>query len=146
MKMTNIFCLLFLMNIPVSNLNKSKRSFLDSINKKFYNDNEIKFKKLEKNIKYFLENQTNIKRKLNEDESYNAYNISNSSNISNINNNTNKSSGVGWIETIIIIILSIIVIYVLFIGFRYYRRKKYQNPSFYYKITEEMFEDITPIE
>ena len=26
------------------------------------------------------------------------------------------------------------------------QKKKYQNPSFYYKITEEMFDDITPIE
>lgn len=58
----------------------------------------------------------------------------------------NKKSGIGWIGICLIIILSIIVIYVLYVGFRYYRRKKYQNPSFYYKITEEMFDDITPIE
>ena len=53
---------------------------------------------------------------------------------------------IGWIGICLIILLSIIVIYVLYVGFRYYRRKKYQNPSFYYKITEEMFVDITPIE
>ena len=62
------------------------------------------------------------------------------------NQNIKKSSGIGWLGTIIIIILSIVVLYVLYTGFRYYKRKKYQNPSFYYKITEEMFEDITPIE
>ena len=62
------------------------------------------------------------------------------------NQNMKKNSGIGWLGTIIIIILSIVVIYVLYTGFRYYKRKKYQNPSFYYKITEEMFEDITPIE
>ena len=62
------------------------------------------------------------------------------------NQNIKKNSGIGWLGTIIIIILSIVVIYVLYTGFRYYKRKKYQNPSFYYKITEEMFEDITPIE
>ena len=58
----------------------------------------------------------------------------------------NKKSGIGWIGICLIILLSIIVIYVLYVGFRYYKKKKYQNPSFYYKITEEMFEDITPIE
>ena len=57
-----------------------------------------------------------------------------------------KNSGIGWLGICLIILLSVIVIYVLFILCRYYRRKKYQNPSFYYKITEEMFEDITPIE
>ena len=62
------------------------------------------------------------------------------------NQNIKKNSGIGWLGTIIIIILSIVVLYVLYTGFRYYKRKKYQNPSFYYKITEEMFEDITPIE
>ena len=55
-------------------------------------------------------------------------------------------SGIGWLGISLIILLSLIVIYVLYVGFRYYRRKKYQNPSFYYKITEEMFDDITPIE
>ena len=59
--------------------------------------------------------------------------------------NANKS-GIGWLGVCLIILLSIIVIYVLFVAFRFYRRKKYQNPSFYYKITEEMFDDITPIE
>ena len=57
-----------------------------------------------------------------------------------------NKSRFGWLGVFLIIILSLIVIYVLFVAFRYYRRKKYQNPSFYYKITEEMFDDITPIE
>ena len=66
------------------------------------------------------------------------------------NNNQNKTnsgkSGIGWVGICIIILLSVVIMYILFVWFRYYRRKKYQNPSFYYKITEEMFEDITPIE
>ena len=69
----------------------------------------------------------------------------------NVTNNKeeadNKSkSGIGWLGISLIILLSLIVIYIIYVGFRYYRRKKYQNPSFYYKITEEMFDDITPIE
>ena len=68
-------------------------------------------------------------------------------NQSNKNQNYgNNKSGIGWLGICLIILLSIIIIYVLFTLFRYYRRKKYQNPSFYYKITEEMFDDITPIE
>ena len=63
----------------------------------------------------------------------------------NMNEKT-KKSGIGWLGISLIILLSLIVIYVIYVGFRYYRRKKYQNPSFYYKITEEMFDDITPIE
>ena len=62
-----------------------------------------------------------------------------------LNENKGKS-GIGWLGISLIILLSLIVIYVIYVGFRYYRRKKYQNPSFYYKITEEMFDDITPIE
>ena len=61
-------------------------------------------------------------------------------------NNPPSKSGIGWLGISLIILLSLIVIYVVYVGFRYYRRKKYQNPSFYYKITEEMFDDITPIE
>ena len=57
-----------------------------------------------------------------------------------------QKSGIGWLGISLIVLLSLIVIYVIYVGFRYYRRKKYQNPSFYYKITEEMFDDITPIE
>ena len=68
----------------------------------------------------------------------------------NDNNNQNKKnsgkSGIGWLGVCFIILLSVVIMYILFVWFRYYRRKKYQNPSFYYKITEEMFEDITPIE
>ena len=64
----------------------------------------------------------------------------------NSNNKKKNKSRFGFLGVFFIIILSLIVIYVLFVAFRYYRRKKYQNPSFYYKITEEMFDDITPIE
>ena len=64
----------------------------------------------------------------------------------NQNYKNNHTAGIGWLGICFIIILTIIVIYVLYVLFRYYRRKKYQNPSFYYKITEEMFDDITPIE
>ena len=77
-------------------------------------------------------------------------------NDTNINNDTtnqtekrenySSKSGIGWLGICLIILLSLIVTYVIYVGFRYYRRKKYQNPSFYYKITEEMFDDITPIE
>ena len=73
----------------------------------------------------------------------------NDTNVEGENNKQNKNinnSGIGWLGICFIILLSVIVIYVLYVGFRYYRRKKYQNPSFYYKITEEMFDDITPIE
>ena len=93
---------------------------------------------------------SNINKRNLEEENKN--NDNNTTNTTNTNENNNKNpikennSGIGWLGTLIIIILSIIVIYVLYVGFRYYRRKKYQNPSFYYKITEEMFADITPIE
>ncbi len=78
----------------------------------------------------------------------------NNNNNTNANHNINEQevkekkgkSGIGWLGISLIILLSLIVIYVIYVGFRYYRRKKYQNPSFYYKITEEMFDDITPIE
>ena len=94
-------------------------------------------------------------------DNYNNLYIRKLGNLENVNNDNitykndsnknqkymnNKKSGIGWLGICLIIFLSIVVIYVLFILFRYYRRKKYQNPSFYYKITEEMFDDITPIE
>ena len=81
-----------------------------------------------------------------EEENDNKNDTSKNESNKNYNKKKNKKSGIGWIGICLIILLSIIVIYVLYVGFRYYRRKKYQNPSFYYKITEEMFEDITPIE
>ena len=71
--------------------------------------------------------------------------VNNTENENGKNKNSQKS-GIGWLGISLIILLSFIVIYVIYVGFRYYRRKKYQNPSFYYKITEEMFDDITPIE
>ena len=51
----------------------------------------------------------------------------------NSNNKKKNKSRFGFLGVFFIIILSLIVIYVLFVAFRYYRRKKYQNPSFYYK-------------
>ena len=122
---------------------------------------EIKYNSVKYfNIDYKKNNNIIIKniykRKLKEeenksDENYNNNNTNTTnttSNNENIDKNFKKesSSGIGWIGTLIIILLTIIVIYVVYVGFRYYRRKKYQNPSFYYKITEEMFDDITPIE
>ena len=106
-----------------------------------------------KNRSYNINNLSKINsyqiRKLIDDNNNNTNNnITTTINNDKERNNQNikKSSGIGWLGTIIIIILSIVVLYVLYTGFRYYKRKKYQNPSFYYKITEEMFEDITPIE
>ena len=60
--------------------------------------------------------------------------------------NNNNNSKMSWINVTIITVLIVIIIYVAFYLFRYYRKKKYQNPSFYYKITEELFDDINPIE
>ena len=83
----------------------------------------------------------------NETEGKNESNNKTNANHSEQGLNENKGkSGIGWLGISLIILLSLIVIYVIYVGFRYYRRKKYQNPSFYYKITEEMFDDITPIE
>ena len=104
-----------------------------------------------------------IKRKINKDENKLIRELTgdenndnkenkneNDKNENKDNNNQNKTnsgkSGIGWLGICIIILLSVVIMYILFVWFRYYRRKKYQNPSFYYKITEEMFEDITPIE
>ena len=126
-------------------------------NRKYNNNDQIIFKNALETINSFLENK--IIRKLEgENGGGDDNNNTNNKDIKNDNttyinnnkknpneNNENKSS-IGWIGIIIIIILSIVVVYVIFVGFRYYRRKKYQNPSFYYKITEEMFDDITPIE
>ena len=128
------------------------------INKSYSNIQKMTFKSIDssknmnKNIFYNINNLFEINtyqiRKLTDDENNNTINNITTTNNDNARNNQNinKNSGIGWIGTIIIIILSIVVIYVLYVGFRYYKRKKYQNPSFYYKITEEMFEDITPIE
>ena len=83
----------------------------------------------------------------NETEGKNESNNKTNANHSEQGLNENKGkSGIGWLGISLIILLSLIVIYVIYVGFRYYRRKIYQNPSFYYKITEEMFDDITPIE
>jgi len=93
-----------------------------------------------------LEEEQNEEEEEEEEENNNKNDTSKNESNKNYKKKKNKKSGIGWIGICLIILLSIIVIYVLYVGFRYYRRKKYQNPSFYYKITEEMFEDITPIE
>ena len=133
-------------------LSKSKPIFLNPTNIRNINDKLIDTKNIDKNILYD-NRKLKIKRILEQEINTNEK----ENNITNKVNNTetindkkkhkkNKNSGIGWLGTIIIIILSIVVFYVLYVGFRYYRRKKYQNPSFYYKITEEIFADITPIE
>ena len=99
-------------------------------------------RKLENDGKNGNEENDNDKKENNDN------NINNKESNNNLKQNelNKKNSGMGWLGVCLIIILSILVIYALYVAFRYYRRKKYQNPSFYYKITEEMFDDITPIE
>ena len=123
-------------NKYISNINKMIFKSIDSN----YIMNKIK---INNNI---FKNNANKVRKLNDDEKNNNNNTTINNDKEGNNKKINKNSGIGWLGVTIIIILSIVVLYVLYVGFRYYRRKKYQNPSFYYKITEEMFEDITPIE
>ena len=122
------------------------------INKKIYKPFDVDYNMI-KNRSYNINNLFKINsyqiRKLIDDNNNNTSNNITTTIINDKerkNQNSKKNSGIGWLGTIIIIILSIVVLYVLYTGFRYYKRKKYQNPSFYYKITEEMFEDITPIE
>ena len=123
-----------------------KASYINYNNNKYNN----KFKR-NKNIDNTLKNKVIIKRELGEVENDTTTKDNNDTatiiiDNNNMNKKSEKKSGIGWLGTIIIIILSIVIVYVLYVGFRYYKRKKYQNPSFYYKITEEMFADITPIE
>ena len=147
MKMSIFLCVFLSIYCSKTNLNINKITFksFDSD----YNMNKNKNKNKNNNINDKVKINLYQIRKLIDDQNNNTYNNINTT-INNDkernNQNINKNSGIGWLGTIIIIILSILVIYVLYVGFRYYRRKKYQNPSFYYKITEEMFEDITPIE
>ena len=130
----------------------SKTIFINPIYIKSIKDKIIERKNINQHKLYYDE-KIKIKRILEQeiDENEKENNITNKDNNTDIindknKNKKNKNSGIGWLGTTIIIILSIVVFYVLYVGFRYYRRKKYQNPSFYYKITEEMFADITPIE
>ncbi len=130
----------------------SQTLFINPIYIKSIKDKIIERKNINQHKLYYDE-KIKIKRILEQeiDENEKENNITNKDNNTDIindknKNKKNKNSGIGWLGTTIIIILSIVVFYVLYVGFRYYRRKKYQNPSFYYKITEEMFADITPIE
>ena len=125
----------FWFNDNISDFLISNNIFKKNLNKNYY------IRKLESENNNNENNEKeNENEKNNDNETYK--NESNNKNQNKINNN----SGIGWIGVCLIIILSVIVLYVVYVLFRYYRRKKYQNPSFYYKITEEMFDDITPIE
>ena len=106
--------------------------------------NKILIKKTNYNKIRKLEESKNLIDPNNTDKKYDNTTSNNNPNMNNQKNN--RKAGIGWVGVAIIIVLSVVVIYVLFVGCRYYRRKKYQNPSFYYKITEEMFYDITQVE
>ena len=146
MKMSIFICIFLSIYCNKSNSIIYKAAF------KSYNSDYVMNKKRSYNINNLFKMNLYQIRKLIDDNNNKTNNTNNNITTTIINdkerNNQNikKNSGIGWLGTIIIIILSIVVIYVLYTGFRYYKRKKYQNPSFYYKITEEMFEDITPIE
>ena len=118
--------------IDISDLYRRKNNFYFF---KLYSEENL----INNNLRFLVSN--------NETEGKNESNNKTNANHSEQGLNENKGkSGIGWLGISLIILLSLIVIYVIYVGFRYYRRKKYQNPSFYYKITEEMFDDITPIE
>ena len=112
---------------------------------KFYSKPEIKSIIIGTKKKHFV-NNLRLLESNNENEEKNKSDNYNNHTEENSDNSNEEKAGIGWLGISLIILLSLIVIYVIYVGFRYYRRKKYQNPSFYYKITEEMFDDITPIE
>ena len=112
---------------------------------KFYSKPEIKSIIIGTKKKHFV-NNLRLLESNNENEQKNKSDNYNNHTEENSDNSNEEKAGIGWLGISLIILLSLIVIYVIYVGFRYYRRKKYQNPSFYYKITEEMFDDITPIE
>ena len=128
----------FLYNDTISNILISKDLNKKNFNKKYY----LRNLESENNNN---ENNENEKQNQNENNNNDNETYKNESNNKSQNKINNKPR-IGWIGICLIIILSVIVLYVVYVLFRYYRRKKYQNPSFYYKITEEMFDDITPIE
>ena len=138
MKISILICIFLSIYCNKSNSIIYKAAF------KSYNSDYVMNKKRSYNINNLFKMNLYQIRKLIDDNNNNTTTIINDKERNN--QSIKKNSGIGWLGTIIIIILSIVVIYVLYTGFRYYKRKKYQNPSFYYKITEEMFEDITPIE
>ena len=145
MKMSILICV-FLSIYSNKNTLDINKMFFKPIDSN-YNMNKNNFYNIN-NFNNIFKNNTYQKRELSYDENSNDNNMTTTNNNDKERNNQkiNKNSGIGWLGVIIIIILSIVVLYVFYVGFRYYKRKKYQNPSFYYKITEEMFEDITPIE
>ena len=128
----------FLYNDTISNILISKDLNKKNFNKKYY----LRNLESENNNN---ENNENEKQNQNENNNNDNETYKNESN-NRGHNKINNKSRIGWIGICLIILLSVIVLYVVYVLFRYYRRKKYQNPSFYYKITEEMFDDITPIE
>ena len=131
----------FLYNDNISNILISKDIIKKNINKEYY----LRNLESENNNNENNENNENEKQNQNENNNNDNETYKNESNNKSQNKINNKPR-IGWIGICLIIILSVIVLYVVYVLFRYYRRKKYQNPSFYYKITEEMFDDITPIE
>ena len=51
-----------------------------------------------------------------------------------------------FFKTIGMLLLVLGLVFVGWLGFRYYRRKKYSDPTYYYKVTDEMFNEGTPLE
>lgn len=51
-----------------------------------------------------------------------------------------------FFKTIGMLLLILGLVFVGWLGFRYYRRKKYSDPTYYYKVTDEMFNEGTPLE
>ena len=50
-----------------------------------------------------------------------------------------------FFKTIGMLLLVLGLVFVGWLGFRYYRRKKYSDPTYYYKVTDEMFNEGTPL-
>lgn len=51
-----------------------------------------------------------------------------------------------FFKTIGMLLLVLGLVFVGWLGYRYYRRKKYSDPTYYYKVTDEMFNEGTPLE
>ena len=132
----------YTLTIPFTELFSKKLKFYFF---NFYTKPEITSIILSAKEKYKINGQLRILNSVNETEEKNSTDIINKTEQKNEKTEP-QNSGIGWLGISLIVLLSLIVIYVTYVGFRYYKRKKYQNPSFYYKITEEMFDDITPIE
>lgn len=51
-----------------------------------------------------------------------------------------------FLKTAGILFLILGVLFIGWLGLRFYRRKKYSDPTYYYKVTDEMFNEGTPLE